>query len=149
MSQINFSSDLDWIKVTTVTMKDDKLDWPLVNKKLAKTFRQGVYQLRYNGVVVKNGCFGEGVTKGINRRFSNYRYMSKNLNEVRAGSKHKNGSFKTINILDERLVLGDTVGVYAVSFPDDIIINNLPWKVDLYAIEAYLKELHKDTIWLI
>lgn len=149
MSQINFLSNLDWIKVTTVTIKDDKLDWPLVSKKLAKTFRQGVYQLRYNGVVIKNGCFGEGVTKGINRRFSDYRYMSKNLNEVRAGIKQKNGSFNTINILDERLVLGDTVEVYAVSFPDDIIINNLPWKVDLYAIEANLKELHKDTIWLI
>ncbi len=143
------SLELDWIKVITVTMKDDKLDWPLVNKKLAKTLRQGVYQLRYNGVVVKNGCFGEGVTKGINRRINSYRNMSKYLNEVRAGTKQKNGSFNTINILDERLVSGDTVEVYAVSLPDDIIINNLPWKVDLYAIEAYLKELHKDTIWLI
>ena len=75
--------------------------------------------------------------------------MINRLELVREGHLKTNGSFKTIDLLDLNLSPGDTVQVRAAGLPDNIIINNLPWKVDLYAIEAYLKELHKDTIWLI
>jgi hypothetical protein len=75
--------------------------------------------------------------------------MINRLDIARQDVSKRNGSYNTINLLDLKLIPGDTVQVRAVGFPDDTFIDNLPWKVDLYVIEAYLKELHKDTIWLI
>ena len=143
------SLELDWVDVVEVTQGRSRLDWPIVKSELNSRLRQGVYQLIYKDAVIKNGCFGEGISKGINSRFGQYRSMINRLDLVREGHLKRNGSFKTIHLLDLNLSPGDTVQVRAAGLPDNIIINNLPWKVDLYAIEAYLKELHKDTIWLI
>lgn len=143
------SLELEWIDVIEVTKTREGLDWPIVSPELNTNLRQGVYQILLDGKVIKNGCFGEGMSKGINSRFSQYRSMINRLDLVREGHLSRNGSFKTIDLLDSRLKVGDKVQVRAAGLPDDIVINNLPWKVDLYAIEAYLKELHKDTIWLI
>ena len=52
-----------------ITKTPSGLDWPLTDKVM----NQGVYQLWYNGVVIKNGCWGEGTTKRINKRISSYR----------------------------------------------------------------------------
>ena len=143
------SLELDWVDVIEATKTTVGLDWPIVSPELNNKLRQGVYQILLDGRVIKNGCFGEGISKGINSRFSQYRSMINRLELVREGHLKTNGSFKTIDLLDLNLSPGDTVQVRAAGLPDNIIINNLPWKVDLYAIEAYLKELHKDTIWLI
>jgi hypothetical protein len=111
---------------------------------------QGVYQIWFNGVVIKNGCWGEGVTKGINSRISKYRTIINYLDEFRAGEKTKNGSFNTVDLLDQRLKVGERAELRAVQLPDTKEgEEGLPWKVDLYLIENYFKDKHKDTIWLI
>lgn len=142
--------DLNWVEVTVIKKTAQGLEWPLVSKDLRKEFLQGVYQLLYKGVVVKNGCFGEGVNKTINRRISNYRSMIKVLSEVRLGNKPKNGSFKTVDVLDKNLKVGEEIIMKALKLPNTKVDKNgLPWKVDLYELENILKQQHKDTIWLI
>ena len=143
------SLDLEWIDVVEITRGWTRLHLPLVKPELNRKLRQGVYQMLYKGAVIKNGCFGEGIGKGISKRFNQYRSTISRLDLIRNGTLSKNGSFKTIHLLDLKLSPGETVQVRSARVPDDMFINNLPWKVDLYAIEAYLKELHKDTIWLI
>jgi hypothetical protein len=139
----------DWVDVLEITKTEEGLNCPIVDSKLNKELRQGVYQLIYKDAVIKNGCFGEGMSKGVKSRFNGYRSMINRLDIARQDVSKRNGSYNTINLLDLKLIPGDTVQVRAVGFPDDTFIDNLPWKVDLYVIEAYLKELHKDTIWLI
>ena len=129
-----------------ITKTPSGLDWPLTDKVM----NQGVYQLWYNGEVIKNGCWGEGTTKRINKRISGYRSVINNLEGFRDGSKKKNGSFNTVDLIDKRLKVGERVEMRAVALPDNIIgEDGLPWKVDLYLIEDYFKNKHKDTIWLI
>ena len=139
----------DWVDVLEITKTEDGVNFPIVDSKLNSELQQGVYQFIYKDTVIKNGCFGEGMTKGIKKRFSVYRSMVNTLELVREGRLSKNGSFKTIHLLDLNLSPGDTVQVRAAGLPANKFIDGIPWKVDLYAIEAYLKELHKDTIWLI
>lgn len=138
----------EWVDVLEITKTEEGLNFPIVDSKLNSELQQGVYQLLYKDAVIKNGCFGEGMSKGIKKRFSVYRSMVNKLDLVREGSLCKNGSFKTIDLLDSRLKVGDKVQVRAAGLPANKFIDNIPWKVDLYTLEAYLKELNKDTIWL-
>ena len=142
--------DFNWVEVSVIRKTSQGLEWPLVSKELRKEFLQGVYQLLYNGEVIKNGCFGEGTNKTINRRISAYRSMIKILSDVRTGRKAKNGSFNTVDLLDKNLKVGEEVIMRAIKLPNNKIDENgLPWKVDLYELENALKQQHKDTIWLI
>lgn len=141
---------LQWQVVGQVTKVNNKMEWPLLSKEVDQQFKQGLYQLIYNGEVIKNGCFGEGLAKGIKSRMGQYRSASNRLDEMRAGTASKNGSYLTNDYLQTRLKEGDTVILQAVALPDNVVDENgFPWKVDLYALENQLKELHKDTIWLI
>ena len=138
-----------WAEVCTIIKTENGIEWPLVSKELNQKFQQGLYQLIYEGKVIKNGCFGEGKTKKINMRIAAYRNMINSLNKTRMGLKGKNGSFKTIDVLDKNLKVGDKVIMRAIALPDTKLDkNNVPWKVDLYALEDFLKNKHKDTIWL-
>jgi len=129
-----------------ITKTKNGLDWPLSDKKM----NQGVYQLWYKGEVIKNGCWGEGNTKSINSRISAYRSVINNLEGFRNGTKKKNGSFNTVDLIDKRLQVGEKVEMKAVALPDTKEgAEGLPWKVDLYMIEEHFKNKHKDTIWLI
>jgi hypothetical protein len=129
-----------------ITKTENGLDWPLSDKKM----NQGVYQLWYKGEVIKNGCWGEGNTKSINSRISAYRSVINNLEGFRNGTKKKNGSFNTVDLIDKRLQVGEKVEMKAVALPDTKEgAEGLPWKVDLYMIEEHFKNKHKDTIWLI
>jgi len=136
----------DFEHICYITKTENGLDWPLSDKKM----NQGVYQIWFNGVVIKNGCWGEGTAKGINKRISSYRSVINYLEDFRSGAKRKNGSFNTVDLLDQRLKVGERAEMRAVSLPDTKEgEEGLPWKVDLYLIENYFKDKHKDTIWLI
>ena len=135
----------DFQHICYITKTLSGLVWPLTDKIM----NQGVYQLWYNGVVIKNGCWGEGKTKRINNRISGYRNVINNLEGFRDGTKKKNGSFNTVDLIDKRLKVGEIVEMRAVALPDNKDgEDGLPWKVDLYLIEDYFKNKHKDTIWL-
>jgi hypothetical protein len=135
----------DFQHICYITKTPSGLVWPLTDKIM----NQGVYQLWYNGVVIKNGCWGEGKTKRINNRISGYRNVINNLEGFRDGTKKKNGSFNTVDLIDKRLKVGEVVEMRAVALPDNKDgEDGLPWKVDLYLIEDHFKNKHKDTIWL-
>ena len=137
-----------WINVAVIQKHKAGIKWSLAEKTLAKQLKQGLYLLVYRDKVVKVGIFGEGNTKSINHRISAYRSVIKGLDEIRSGKKAKNGSFNTIDVLDKRLNVGDEVIMKVVKAPDDIENDGWPYKVDLYALEKYLKDKYKDTLWL-
>ena len=142
----------NWIEVSVIKKTENGIEWPLIPKEIRKKYfknKTGLYQLIYNGKVIKNGVFGDGKTKNINTRISAYRNASKVLDKMRNGTSSTNGSYLTIDTLEKKLNLGDKVTMIACTLPDNKIIDGLPWKIDLYQLEEHLKNKHKDTIWLI
>jgi hypothetical protein len=143
---------LNWIEVSTIKKSKTGIEWPLVSKEILKKHfknKAGLYQLIYNGDVIKNGIFGEGKTKNINIRISAYRSISKSLDKIRNGILAKNGSYLTVDTLEKRLNVGDEVTMIACVVSDDKMDEfGVIWKVDLYKMEEDLKSKHKNTIWL-
>ena len=144
---------LNWMEVSTIKKSKTGIEWPLISKEILKKHfknKAGLYQLIYNGDVIKNGIFGEGKTKNINIRISAYRNISKSLDKIRKGILSKNGSYLTVDTLEKRLNVGDEVTMVACVVPDDKIDEfGVTWKVDLYKMEEDLKSKHKNTIWLL
>ena len=120
-------------------LKEGHIDVPIIPKD--KIIKRGLYTLTYKGKIIKVGIYGEGVNSNNYSRFAQYRCMGK-MNTP------GNGSYKTIKILNERMVVGDSVEVRFKKLPDDIEMNGYKWKVDLYHEEEKLKIKHKNTLWL-
>ena len=53
-----------------------------------------------------------------------------------------------MEVLNEKLKVGDTVEARFKRVPEDRIIDGYKWKVDLYHEEKKLKDIYKDSLWL-
>tara|TARA_R100000541_G_scaffold58172_1_gene69097 strand:- start:489 stop:869 length:381 start_codon:yes stop_codon:yes gene_type:complete len=120
-------------------IKEGYIDVPKISKE--DTIKNGLYILVYNGSIIKVGIYGEGVNSNNKSRFSAYRSKGKNIIPG-------NGSYKTMEVLNEKLKVGDTVEARFKRVPEDRIIDGYKWKVDLYHEEKKLKDIYKDSLWL-
>ncbi len=120
-------------------LKEGYIDVPIIPKE--NIIRRGLYILVYKGKVIKVGIFGEGVNSTNKSRFSSYRNMGKNIT-------NRNGSFKTINTINENLNVGEQIEVRFKELPEDKIIDGFRWKIDLYDVEDQLKQKYKENLWL-
>ena len=110
---------------------------------------QGLYIMVFDKPV-KVGVFGEGVKSNSKTRFNNYRSVGKNLLSILNGTKkYSNGSVKTMKVLNEKLLPGESVDVYFKPLPPSRILEDgYTYKVDLYTEEHKFKNKYKDTLWL-
>ena len=109
----------------------------------------GVYLWYYKNKVVKVGIFGEGVSSNSYTRYSTYRSVGKNLYGYLHEGKRWNGSVVPMKLLNENLEIGEEVKVYFAQTPSGTTWKDgLPYKVDLYILEEYYKNLYKETLWL-
>ena len=115
------------------------IDVPKIPK--SEKIKRGIYILVYEGKIIKVGIFGEGVSSNNISRFASYRNMGRNIS-------NRNGSFKTLNTINENLKVGEEIEVRFKELPDDIFQDGYWWKVDLYYEEKKLKDIYKDTLWL-
>lgn len=110
---------------------------------------QGLYIMLFEEPI-KVGIFGEGVSSNSRSRFNSYRSMGKNLNSILNGTKnYSNGSLKTMEIINKKLIPGESVDVYFKPLPASRVLEDgYTYKVDLYVEEDKLKKRYKDTLWL-
>lgn len=106
---------------------------------------QGLYIMLFNDIPIKVGIFGEGVGSNSKTRFNTYRSVGKNLNTI----SYINGSVKTIQLINDNLLPGETVDVYFKPLPSSKVLEDgYTYKVDLYVEEHKLKNKYKETLWL-
>ena len=121
-------------------IKEGHINVPIVPED--KIFKQGLYILVYKGKVIKVGIYGEGVDSNNKSRFAAYRNMGKNI-------VNKNGSYKTMKVLNEKLNVGERIEVRFKEVPTDYIEKDgFRYKVDLYYEEDKLKDKYKKSLWL-
>jgi hypothetical protein len=151
---MDYLDQLEWVKVIEITKTPSGLHWGQCPLEISTLYKQGVYRLLVQDIehivrVRKNGIYGEGKSKGINKRISQYRSATNNLLEWRKGNKKDNGSFKTCDILDKKLKNGEKAVMISAKLPDNWINDNgFPCKIDLYEIEYDLKQQTLEEIWL-
>ena len=120
-------------------LKKGYIDVPIISKE--NIIRRGLYFMIFKGSIIKVGIYGEGVKSTNKSRFAAYRNMGKEI-------KPKNGSYKTMKVLNEKLNVGDQIEIRFIQLPDDKIIDGYRWKIDLYHEEEKYKETYKDSLWL-
>ena len=151
---MKYLKSLDWKKVIEITKTPSGLHWGTPAVEISSLFKQGVYRILVqdkdgHAYVRKNGIYGEGKTKGINNRISQYRSATNNLLEWRKGKKAQNGSFKTCDTLDKKLTNGQKAVMISARLDDNWINEKgFPCKIDLYEIEYDLKQETLQEIWL-
>lgn len=112
-------------------------------------YKNGVYLWIYQNKVRKVGIFGEGIKSTSNTRFAMYRTVGKNLWKYIQNILKSNGSVKPLKTLTEKLEVGEQVEVQFVKLPSEgKYINGLPYRLDLYELEEYFKNQHKESLWL-
>lgn len=133
--------------ITITKLAEGVIDVPyLLDEYILK---QGLYIMLFEDTPVKVGIFGEGVKSDSKSRFETYRTVGKNLESYLNGSKKSNGSVKTMRILNESLLPGESVDVYFKPLPGSRVLEDgYTYKVDLYIEEHKLKNKYKDTLWL-
>ena len=120
-------------------IKEGNIDVPIIPED--NVIKRGLYILVYKGKIIKVGIYGEGVNSNNKSRFASYRNMGKNITP-------KNGSYKTMKVLNENLKVGEQIEVRFKELPNDIEMNGYKWKVDLYHEEDKLKKQYKNSLWL-
>ena len=112
-------------------------------------FKLGIYLWKYKGKVIKVGIFGEGVNSNSKTRYATYRTAGRNLYGYIFKNLTPNGSVKPMRVLNKKMKTGEKIEVEFAQIPNKVIWkDNLPFKVDLYALEEYYKQKYKDTLWL-
>lgn len=151
---MDYLKQLQWEKIIDITKTPSGLFWPECPREFSTLYKQGVYRIlvrdeELHARVRKNGIYGEGKTKGISKRISQYRSATNNLFEWRKGNKKDNGSFKTCDILDKKLKNGEKAVLISAKLPDNWTNDKgFPCKIDLYEIEYDLKQQTLEEIWL-
>ena len=120
-------------------LKEGYIDVPIISKE--NIIRRGLYLMIFKDIIIKVGIYGEGVKSTNKSRFAAYRNMGKEI-------KPKNGSYKTMKVLNEKLKVGDEIEVRFIKLPTDRIIDGYTWKVDLYKEEDKLKNDNRKSLWL-
>ncbi len=118
--------------------------------KVSKThnLRRGIYMWLYKGKVIKVGIFGEGTKSNAYTRYASYRSVNKNIKKYLNKDNKNNGSVVPIITLINKLLVGEKIEVVFKEVPENRIIDNYPYKVDLYQLEENYKQKYKDTLWL-
>jgi len=112
-------------------------------------FKNGVYLWIYLNKVIKVGIFGEGVSSNSKSRYSNYKTVGKHLRKYIDKTNKSNGSVKPLQTLCEKIKVGDKVEVQFIELPKEVkYVNGLPYRLDLYTLEEYFKNQHKENLWL-
>jgi len=128
------------MKVIEITkIGENQINVPILPKKYQ--WSKGVYTIIFKGTKRKIGIFGTGKS-GAYERFISYRTVGQDLSKV-----YRNGSYKTMKILNEKLKIGEKVSIHFQKVPKDRIINGVSYVVDLYKIERELQEKYKN-LWL-
>ena len=128
------------MKVIEITkIGENQINVPILPKKYQ--WSKGVYTIIFKGTKRKIGIFGTGKS-GAYERFTSYRTVGQDLSKV-----YRNGSYKTMKILNEKLKIGEKVSIHFQKVPKDRIINGVSYVVDLYKIERELQEKYKN-LWL-
>lgn len=110
---------------------------------------QGLYIMLFGDVPIKVGIFGEGVGSTSKSRFNTYRTVGKNLTEYLEGNKKQNGSVKTMQMLNDKLLPTESIDVYFKPLPPSRVLEDgYTYKVDLYIEEDKLKNKYKEMLWL-
>ena len=139
---------MDHFKAITITkISEGIIDVP--NLPAKAELDQGVYIMLFDGTPIKVGCFGEGVRSNSKSRFATYRTVGNNLYEYLDGSRAQNGSVKTIKIINDKLLPGESIDVYFKALPGSKVLEDgYTYKVDLYIEENILKNKYKNSLWL-
>ena len=135
---------MDHFKAITITkISEGIIDVPSLPAKAE--LDQGVYIMLFDSTPIKVGCFGEGVNSNSVSRFNNYRSVGKNLNTI----DYSNGSVKTMKVLNDKLLPGESIDVYFKALPGSRVLEDgYTYKVDLYIEENTLKNKYKNSLWL-
>ena len=135
---------MDHFKAITITkISEGIIDVPSLPAKAE--LDQGVYIMLFGTTPIKVGCFGEGVNSNSVSRFNNYRSVGKNLNTI----DYNNGSVKTMKVLNDKLLPGESIDVYFKPLPGSKVLEDgYTYKVDLYIEENTLKNKYKNSLWL-
>lgn len=129
--------------ITITKVSEGLLEVPVIPDEYI--LDQGLYIMLFGDVPIKVGIFGEGVSSNSKTRFSNYRTVGKNLDNI----EYSNGSVKTMQILNDKLLPTETVEVYFKPLPPSRVLEDgYTYKVDMYAEEDKLKNKYKETLWL-
>ena len=127
--------------------KDEEILVPSVPKEFL--FKNGVYLWIYQNKVRKVGIFGEGVTSNSKSRYATYKTVGKNLWKYLSKINKPNGSVKPLQTLCEKIKIGEKIEVQFVKLPSKIkYISGLPYRLDLYTLEEYFKNIHRENLWL-
>lgn len=139
---------MEHFKAITITkIEEGLIDVPQLPERAI--LDQGLYIMLFDDPI-KVGVFGEGVASNSKSRFDSYRSAGKNLTSILNGTKnYSNGSIKTMKVLNEKLLPGESVDVYFKPLPPRRVLEDgYTYKVDLYIEEDKLKNKYKDTLWL-